>query len=108
MDHTTLHAIEALGDVLQRTTRERGITFAEMGEAMLAAIRTELGAPPTADSLVLRQLVDAFQEMLLDVQLEAEGADYWSYIVCPRPSLRRVFLETAALSERPVEQRIGE
>jgi len=108
MDDMTLHAIEALGDVLRRTTRQRGITFAEMGEAMLATIRTELGAPPTADSPVLRQLVHAFQEMLLDVQLESEGTDFWSYIVSPRPSLCRVFLETAALSKRSVEQRKGE
>ncbi len=89
MDDPTRHAIEALAAVWQRATTYRG-----MSDAMAAAVRTELGVPPTADSPVLRRLVYEFIDMASST--DVDGDVYFP----EHPSLCRAFLEALDVAER--------
>src|SRR5215813_4097170 len=94
MDDPTRHAIETLAAVWQRATTYRG-----MRDAIAAAVRTELGVPPTADSPVLRRLVYEFIDMAITAYLD--GDVYVGEVYVPEhPSLCRAFLEALEVAER--------
>ena len=89
MDDPTRHAIETLAAVWQRATTYRG-----MSDAIAAAVRTELGVPPTADSPVLRRLVYEFIDMAITVDLDGD------VYIPEHSSLCRAFLEALDVAER--------